>query len=146
MMKPAILILMFLAVVLTHGVAHEQKQDRYAIILQAGNETNEGMARAVHALLYAQELAEHGYQVALIFDGAATGWAKELSKPENPLHERYLKVKKLGLVEEVCDYCAEVFGVKGDLTEQQKKLLVGEYEGHPSLAKWVEQGYRIIVL
>ena len=123
-----------------------EPKGKYAIVLQAGNETNEGMARAVHALLYATELVEKGYPVVLIFDGAGTGWANELRKPENPLHPHYAKLKKLGIVEEICDYCAESFGVKDNLPEQQKKLLVGDYEGHPSLVKWIERGYRVIVL
>ena len=123
-----------------------EPKGKFAIILQSGNETNEAKARAVHALLYATELAEKGYAVALIFDGAGTGWANELRKPENPLHKHYLKVKELAVVEEICDYCADSFDVKDDLTEQQRKLLVGDYKGHPSLVKWIEQGYQIIVL
>lgn len=142
---------LLIAVLLLSGLAFaeevkEKPKGKYAIILQAGNETNEGKARAVHALLYARELAEKGYDVALIFDGAGTGWANEFSKPENPLHKHYAKIKEFGLVEEICDYCAESFKVKGDLPEQQKKLLVGDYEGHPSLVKWIERGYKIIVL
>jgi hypothetical protein len=141
-MKRMLLLMLLLA-----GVTFaEEPKGKYAIILQAGSETNEGMARAVHALLYARELAENGYDVVLIFDGAGTGWAKELQKPENPLHKHYLKVKELGMVEEICDYCADAFEVKDDLPEQQKKLLVGEYEGHPSLVKWIERGYQIIAL
>ena len=139
--------LLFIALLIT-GVAFAEKEPkgRYAIVLQAGNETNESKARAVHALLYATELAEKGYTVALIFDGAGTGWANELRKPENPFHKHYLKIKELGMVEEICDYCADAFEVKDDLPEQQKKLLVGDYEGHPSLVKWIERGYQIIVL
>jgi hypothetical protein len=133
---------------LTMGVAFagEASKGGFAIILQAGNETNEGQARAVHALLYAVELAEAGYDVVLIFDGAGTGWANELSKPDNAFHQHYMKIKALGIVEEICDYCAISFDVKEDLPEQQRKLLVGDYEGHPSLAKWVERGYQIISL
>jgi hypothetical protein len=126
--------------------AHDDLSDKYAVILQAGNETNEGMARAIHALLYATELAESGYEVVLIFDGAGTGWANELSKPENPLHKHYLRIKELGMVEEICDYCARQFEVKKDLPEEQRKLLVGEYHGHPSLVKWIKRGYQIISL
>ncbi len=136
--------LILMGVVVT-GFAAEKK-GKYAIILQAGNETNESKVRAVHALLYATELAESGYEVTLIFDGAGTGWANELRKPENPLHKHYIRIKELGLVEEICDYCAESFDVKSDLPEQQKKLLVGDYAGHPSLVKWIERGYQIIVL
>ena len=144
-MKKSIGVVLVLMVVLATGFAAEEK-GKYAIVLQAGSETHEGMARAVHALLYARELAESGYQVVLIFDGAGTGWANELRKPENTLHKHYLKIKELGIVEEICDYCAEAFAVKDDLPEQQQKLLVGEYEGHPSLVKWIEKGYQVIVL
>jgi hypothetical protein len=144
-MKQSIWVGLILMGMLATGLAVEQKA-KYAIVLHAGAETNEGMARAVHALLYARELSEKGYDVALIFDGAGTGWAKELQKPENALHEHYLKVKELGLVEEICDYCAEAFNVKNDLLELQKKQLAGDYEGHPSLVRWIEKGYQIITL
>jgi len=127
------------------GLAEKESKGKYAIVLMAGAETNEGMARAVHALLYAADLSENGYEVALIFDGAGTGWANELRKPENPLNKHYVKIQKLGMVEEICDYCAEQFDVKKNLPEKQRKLLVGEYEGHPSLAKWIGMGYQIIV-
>lgn len=145
-MKQLLVVLLLLSGLVFAAQDKEKPGGSYAIILQAGNETNEGMARAIHALLYARELSESGYEVALIFDGAGTGWANEFNKPDNPLHKHYVKVKELGLVEEICDYCAESFKVKKDLPEQQKKLLVGDYEGHPSLVRWIEKGYKVIVL
>jgi hypothetical protein len=144
-MKISIWMILALVMALSTGFADEAK-GKYAVILQAGNETNEGMARAVHALLYTQELAEHGHQVVLIFDGAGTGWAKELRNPENPFHQHYNKIQKLGMVVEICDYCAAAFEVKEDLPEQQKKLLIGDYNGHVSISKWADKGYEIIVL
>jgi hypothetical protein len=144
-MKRWILLVLVLAGGLAPGRAAEEK-GKYAIVLQAGAETNEGTARAVHALLYARELAENGYGVVLIFDGAGTGWANELRKPECALYPHYMKIKELGMVEEICDYCAESFNLKDDLPKQQRKLLVGEYAGHPSLVKWIGKGYQIIVL
>ena len=141
-MKKIIVMVLMLA-----GIAFaEEPKKKYAIVLQAGAETNEGTARAVHALLYARELAENGYEVVLIFDGAGTGWANELRKSDNKLNKHYLKIKELGMVEEICDYCADAFDVKEHLPLQQQKLLVGDYEGHPSLVRWLEKGYEIIVL
>ena len=130
----------------TLSAVEEVPKGKYAIILQAGAETNEGRARAVHALLYATDLAEHGYDVALIFEGAGALWANELEKPENPFHKHYLRIKQLGIVEEVCDYCADAHDVKQDLSKEQERLLVGDYEGHPSISRWADEGYRIIVL
>jgi len=120
---------------------------KYAIILQAGKETHEGMARAVHAFLYARELKEHGHRVVLIFDGAGTEWAEELSRPDSasPLKPAYEAVRTLGIVEVICDFCAGAFNVKGQLVERQAPL-VAEFEGHPSIAQWADQGYQLIVL
>jgi hypothetical protein len=145
-MRKLLLVALVLSGITFAETESTEPKGRFAVILQAGNETNEGMARAVHALLYAAELAENGYEVVLIFDGAGTGWANELRKPENPLHQHYLRIKELGMVEEICDYCAQKFHVKKNLPEQQRKLLVGEYEGHPSLVKWIDRGYQVISL
>jgi hypothetical protein len=129
------------------GWAQEKEPaGKVAIVLLAGNETNEGMARAVHALLYARELADSGFKVALIFDGAGTGWAEEMNKPENPLHRHYQEFKQRGIVEEICDYCSERLGHRENISEEQRKLVVGDYEGHPNIAKWVSMGYQIIVI
>lgn len=130
------------------SMAEEEKAPagRVAVVLLAGNETNEGMARAVHALLYARELDDAGFEVVLIYDGAGTGWANEMNKPEHPLYKHYAEFKKRGMVEEICDYCAEQFGNKESLPETQRKLLVGDYEGHPDIAKWVSRGFQVIVL
>ena len=148
-MKMSVLLGIVVAVFLLGGCAstcNAEEKGKFAIILQAGAETNEGMARAIHALLYARELSEGGYKVVLIFDGAGTGWAKEMQNPDHSLHAHYMKIKELGLVEEICDYCSDAFEVKESLSDKQKKLLVGDYEGHPSLVKWIKQGYQIIVL
>jgi hypothetical protein len=142
-----LIVAMLIGMMAVPGITREQEPGgKVAIVLLAGNETNEGMSRAVHALLYARDLADNGFQVALIFEGAGTGWANELSKPENPLHKHYMEFKKRGIVEEICDYCTEQHGLKGELSEVQRKLLVGDYDGHPSIAKWIAMDYKIIVL
>lgn len=62
------------------------------------------------------------------------------------LHAKYAELKKLGVVEEICDFCAGAFKVKDGLKQMSDATLVGEFEGHPSLKKWVDQGYQVIVL
>ena len=118
---------------------------KYLIILQAGTEGHEGMARAVHALLYTRELKEKGYEVSLIFDGAGTEWAKALQKSENILYPHYQALKDLRITETVCDYCSGAFGVKQEI-EACALPLAAEYQGHPSLVKWIEEGYTPVVL
>ncbi len=120
---------------------------KYLVILQAGRETHEGMARAVHALLYSKELKEHGHDVVLVFDGAGTEWVSEWLDPDSTdkLKPMYEELHKAGIVEIVCDYCATAFQVKDKLKDKNAPLTSG-YQGHPSIAKWADQGYQIVVL
>ncbi len=120
---------------------------KYLIILQAGKESHEGMARAVHALLYAQELKEHGHDVLLVFDGAGTEWVEEWtnSKSENKLKPMYEKLREAGITQVICDFCANAFQVKEKLKTQGQEL-TAEYQGHPSIAKYADQGYQLVVL
>lgn len=124
-----------------------QAAGKYAIILQAGKESHEGMARAVHAFLYAKELKEHGHDVVLIFDGAGTEWIEELSNPESQskLKPMYEQLKQADVLEVICDFCAGAFAVKDRLAQRQLPL-TAEYEGHPSIATWADAGYALMIL
>ncbi|GIW44949.1 MAG: hypothetical protein KatS3mg077_2231 [Candidatus Binatia bacterium] len=120
---------------------------KYLIILQAGKQSHEGHARAYHALLYAKELQENSHTVVLVFDGAGTEWVEEWTRPgsADPLVPLYREVRAKGITNVVCDFCANAFQVKNSLKERGTQL-VSEYSGHPSIAKWANQGYQIIVL
>ncbi len=150
-MRKAIVVLALLAVgvVAMAGCTCQQSvpKSRFAIILQAGKKGSDGTARALHALLYATELRDKGYEVVLIFDGAGTQWAEEFSKPDSDskLLPHYKAFAGTGVEQIICDYCAGAFGVKENLQERQGPL-VSEYKGHPSIAKWVDQGYQLVVL
>jgi hypothetical protein len=149
-MRRSVLTLAFLSCVLAAaGCAMcpaSPAKGKFLVILQAGTESHEGLARAVHALLYSAELLEAGHKVVLIFDGAGTEWANALRDPKHKLHARYKKLADLGVVEEICDFCAGAFKVKGELKKIDGIPLVGTYSGHPSLVKWIDAGYTVIVL
>ena len=118
---------------------------RFAIILQAGTETHEGLARATHALLYSKDLMEQGHQVRLIFDGAGTAWVPELMKPSHQLHPLFSEVRSKKVIDAICDFCAGAFGVRKAI--QGKGLpLDGAFKGHPSLAKHAADGGQILIL
>ncbi len=124
-----------------------QEKEKFAIILQADTDRHEGIARAFHALLYAKELKKSGHDVLLLFDGAGTHWIEELTRPEgkSPLIPAYLELAKTGVVQVICDFCSNSFGVKEQLEERDLPL-EGGYEGHPSIAALVKDGYELIIL
>lgn len=115
---------------------------KFVILVHASeNET----AKALHSLLYAQELKEAGNEVKVIFDGAGTVWVKKFENPENKYNPLYKAVKKLGVIEGVCEHCAVSFGVENEV-KQSGLLALGERNGHPSLAQLVAEDYQIITL
>lgn len=120
---------------------------KYVIVLQAGPETHEGMARALHAFLYAKELKEHGHDVVLVFDGAGTAWAAQLSDPQSSskLKPMYEALQSQGITQIICDFCATAFQVHEALTTRQAPL-AAQYAGHPSIAQWADRGYQILIL
>ena len=127
------------------GFADDSRQ--FVIVLQAPRETQEGMARALHALLYAQELKEHGHEVVLVFDGAGTQWVNEWTNPESQdrLKPRYEALRRAGVTQVICDFCATAFEARNYL-DYNLVPLTAEYQGHPSIAKYADEGYEILVL
>ncbi|MBI4287465.1 MAG: DsrE family protein [Chloroflexi bacterium] len=117
---------------------------KIAIFLLSGVQDFHGTA-AFHALLYARDLKGAKVDVKLVFDGAGTGWIDEWSKPENRTHKLYEEVRDSGAIGGVCDFCIGHYGNKERATGQGLSLL-GESQGHPDVARFVAQGYQIIII
>lgn len=115
---------------------------KYAILLLASQA--EG-AKALHALMYAQELHEAGHEVKLIFDGAGTTWIKQFEDPQNKFHQFYTAVKNLGIISGACEYCAGAYGVDKEVLQAEVKML-GELNGHPSVNQLVEDDFQLLIL
>jgi len=119
---------------------------KIAIILHAEPGTHDSLGRALHALMYTQELHEQGHQVQFIFDGGGTLWLQEMINPEHKLAPLYQSLKKAGLITGVCDFCIGAFAGDRDKVSQEQLALIDEYNGHPSIAKLISEGYQIITL
>ena len=112
-----------------------------AIVILADTESKEGLGRVANALTAAKEFKEEGHEVTIIFDGVESRWVGELSDPDHRYNKHFESVKDK--VEGACAYCARAFGVKEEVQESGVALM-GEFEGHPSLAKLVSEGYQVI--
>ena len=112
-----------------------------AVVLLADTETKEGLGRMSNALTTVREFKEESQEVTLIFDGAGTKWIAELSDPDHKYNRHFESVKDD--IQGACGYCARAFGVKDEVQESGVELL-GDFEGHPSIASLVSQGYQVI--
>lgn len=114
---------------------------KVAIVVLADTDTHEALGRVVNALEAVKELKEAGDDVRLIFDGAGTKWAVELSSPGHKVHAFYAAVRDK--VSGICDFCSNAFGVK-DQIKASGAPLAGDFEGHPSFRRLLSEGYQVI--
>jgi len=97
----------------------------------------------IHVLLNGLDMHERGYDVKLIIEGSATKLIPELIKKGGPLHPLYEKAKASGLMEGVCKACSNKMGTL-EAVKSEGLVLLDDVSGHPSMAKYMDQGYRII--
>ena len=97
----------------------------------------------IHVLLNALDMKEKAYEVKLVIEGPATKLISELAKSDNPLHKLWEKAKSSGLVDGVCKACSNKMGTL-EATKNQNLALLDEMTGHPSMARYHEQGFEIV--
>lgn len=96
-----------------------------------------------HALLNAKDLHDAGVQVRLIIEGSATARVKSLVQPEQPFHGLYVQIRDAGLIDGVCKACGAKMGSL-EAAQAQGLRLLDEMAGHPSMGRYLAEGYEII--
>ena len=97
-----------------------------------------------HTLLNTLDLKNKEYDVKLIIEGTATKQVKELADSKKPFANLYAAVKKAGIIDCVCKACSTQTGALKS-AEEQELPICGEMSGHPSLSRYMEEGYEVIV-
>lgn len=113
---------------------------KMTVVLLADGETAEAMGRAANAFELVKEAKQEKSDVELILDGAATR-AHELAKPDHKMRPLFDSVRDK--VAGVCEYCAGAYGVK-EAVRAAGLPLIGEFDGHPSLAKRMAAGRQVV--
>lgn len=97
----------------------------------------------IHVLLNALEFTDKDFEVKVVIEGTATRLVAELAKEDHPLHILYEKVRSRVLLLGACRACSQKMGTLEAAKAQGLRLLDG-MSGHPSMAEFFLQGYRII--
>jgi hypothetical protein len=87
-----------------------------------------------HVLLNALDFDARGFEVKLVIEGSATQLIPELADPAHELHS----------LSGACRACAAKMGAL-EAAEEQGLHLLQDMSGHPSIAAFVEQGYKVII-
>lgn len=97
----------------------------------------------VHVLLNAMDMQQRGMEVKIIIEGLATKLPPELNYPDHTFHALYKKAKEASLIAGVCKACATKVGSLANIQDQGLALL-DDMSGHPSLGRYLAEGYTII--
>ncbi len=110
----------------------------------AGSE--EALGRLFNALAAAYDLKQRNETVEILFQGAGTRWAGELTRPEHPASALYQAVADT--VAGVSSGCADIFGARAAAESNGFRLLsdngVPGTSGLPSLATYLRDGYTVL--
>ncbi len=104
---------------------------------------NEDPMCFIHVLLNALDYSGKGYDVKIIFEGGSCRLIESLAEKGNPLNQLYTEVKEKGLIEGVCRACAAKLGTTA-AAEKEGLPFLDHIRGHPSMAHYENEGYRII--
>jgi hypothetical protein len=99
----------------------------------------------VHAFLNALDMVEAGHEAKIVIEGQSTGLLPELFREGTPLYGLYQKAEKLGIVAGVCKACTQKAGTLAFAQEKGFNILF-EMMGHPSMRKWMESGFTVLVI
>ena len=97
----------------------------------------------VHVLLNALDMNQRGDDVCVVVEGTATKLVDTMAQEEAPFHNLYIQVKELGLIACVCKACANKTGALRAAREQNLPLC-DELKGHPSMGRFMHEGYEVI--
>ncbi len=97
-----------------------------------------------HVLLNGFDLREKGYDARIIMEGSASRLVKDLHEDETlPFAKLYKKAVAEGLIDVVCDACSQKMGSKESALEQGLTI-VGDMKGHPSVSKYLAEGFEVM--
>jgi len=97
----------------------------------------------IHVLLNGLNLKARGQEVKIIIEGAACRLIPELGEAGHPFHQLYTKAKEEGLIDGVCQACAQKMGSL-DAARAQGLAILEDMSGHAGMAPYILEGYQII--
>lgn len=96
-----------------------------------------------HVLLYALDFNKKGHEVQIVLEGAATKLIGELATPGAPFANLYAEVREKKLLACICKACSQKMGSLEE-AEKQGLDIVGDMNGHPSIERYLAEGYEIV--
>jgi len=96
-----------------------------------------------HVLLNTLDLHSKGYEVLMIIEGTATSLVSDFEKGEAPFTVKYLECLEKGLIAGICKACSAKMGSL-ESAQRQGLILLEDMSGHPSIERYIRDGFEVI--
>ena len=96
----------------------------------------------IHVLLNAVQMHKKGMDVKIVVEGESVALIKDLETNNNPL---YNEAKEAKLFHSICLACSVKLGV-ASFNKTTGIPLLGDMEGHVSMANFITEGYEVITI
>jgi hypothetical protein len=97
-----------------------------------------------HCLLNALNMQARGWEVKVIVEGDATKQVSLLRNETKPFATLWQRAKDVRVIDCVCRACAQKNTIVPAVIEQGLELC-DEMDGHPSVARYIEQGFEVMI-
>ena len=97
-----------------------------------------------HVLLNALDMKERGFDVKVVIEGTATTQVAELADESKPFANLYKQVLDAGVIDCVCEACSNQTASQ-ESALKQGLALCSEMSGHPSVGRYIENGYEVLL-
>lgn len=97
-----------------------------------------------HTLLNALDMKGRGWEVKVVIEGDATKQVSLLRNETKPFARLWKQAVQAGVIAGVCRACAQKNSVVPAVIEQGISLL-DDMDGHPSVARYIEEGFTVMV-
>jgi hypothetical protein len=104
---------------------------------------NGGKMCFVHVLLNALDLNEKGYEVRIVLEGEATALLNDFEDPNTSFVGLFNSCLERGLLDCVCRACSHQMGAL-ETAQKRGYPLCDDMSGHPSMERYVKEGFEII--
>ena len=88
-------------------------------------------------------MKEEGYDTKIVIEGAATKLIPEMNNSGSPLFGLFQKTYNSGIIEGACRACSVKMGTIKD-AEAMGLNLLDDMSGHPSMSRFIDDGYEVI--
>lgn len=97
----------------------------------------------IHVLLNGIGFRENGYIVKIIIEGEATKLIPEFFNNKSMIYNLVTKAIDNGIIEGVCEACSKKMNTY-DIAKNNGLNILNDIMGHPSMEKYVSDGFSII--